>query len=200
MLNKFGGTVPLTRFYKRSKCMKVTVELLKGMFLKGYATEKGIILIPLSVIEIMFYSVYFILGKLNIQFITPYALEIIIMVITAFNIYYMMFGRDLMLTESIRKYAASTMLVLMFLTYPIFAEFPEIQSEVALLKIMIVIAWVTEAVKEYITFDVNKFFNKNMIVMFTMICIILKLGINYMLLIILLLLMIVNLLNTSKIK
>lgn len=180
--------------------METTVEILKGFFLKGHATENIIILFPLSIIEIIFYFFYFILKKINIEFMLPYILYILITVIIALNIFYIVFGRQIIITKKTWRFKTCSMFILLILTYPIYAEFPEIQSEVTLLKIMIVIAWVTEAVKEYITFDVDKFFNRNMIVMFTMICIILRLGINYMLLIIFLLLMTVNLLNTSKIK
>lgn len=180
--------------------MEATVEILKGIFLKGPVTENIIILFPLSIIEIIFYFFYFILKKINIEFMLTYILYILITVIIALNICYIVFGGQIIITKKTWRFKTCSMFILLILTYPIYAEFQEIQSGVALLKIMLVIAWVTETVKEYITFDVDKFFNRNMIVMFTMICIILKLDINYMLLIILLLLMTVNLLNTSKIK
>ncbi len=68
------------------------------------------------------------------------------------------------------------------------------------MKAILIIAWISEIIKEYIFFDVDKSFNRNMIVMFTIICMMLELGINHMLSVILLLLMTVNLLNTSKIR
>lgn len=181
--------------------MEATVEILKGIFLKGHATENIIILFPLSIIEIIFYFFYFILGKLNIQFIAPYALEILVVIIIVFNIYYMMFGRNKMLAESIQKYSASTMFILLFLTYPIFAEFPEIQLNIFQTKVIASIAWITEIIKEYIFFDKSySSFNKNMITMYIMVCIMLELDFNYVLLLILLLLIMVNLLNSLKIK
>lgn len=180
--------------------MKATVDILKGILLKGHATENIIIQFPLSIIEIIFYSFYFVLKKINIEFMTLPILYVLIAVIIALNISYIVFERQIIITKKSWRFRSISMFILLILTYPIYAEFPEIQSETALLEIILVIAWVTEALKEYITFDVDKFFNRNMIVMFTMICIILKLGINYILLIILLLLMTINLLNASKIK
>ncbi len=147
--------------------MEATVDILKGIFLKGHATENIIILFPLSIIEIIFYFFYFILKKINIEFMLPYILYILIIVIIALNICYIVFGGQIIITKKTWRFKTCSMFILLILTYPIYAEFQEIQSGVALLKIMLVIAWVTETVKEYITFDVDKFFNRNMIVMFT---------------------------------
>jgi hypothetical protein len=93
------------------------------------------------------------------------------------------------------------MFVLLFITYPIFAEFPEIQPEAVLLKNLLIVAWITDIIKEYIFFDKSyNSFSRNMIVMFIMACIMLEIEINYILLIISMLLIMVNLLNSLKIK
>jgi len=179
--------------------VKETVYLFKSIFLQGYTAEKNIMRIPLSIIEIIFYSVYFVLDKLNIQFIMPYALEVLIIAIIIFNIYYMMFGRNLMLTESIRKYAASTMFVLLLLTYPILAEFPEIQSKAVLLKILLNVAWITDLIKEYIFFNEDKYFNRTMTTLFIMVCIIVQVELSYLPLLIPFFLIVGNLINILRI-
>ena len=175
--------------------MKETVYLFKSIFLQGNTAEKNIMRIPLSIIEIIFYSVYFVLDKLNIQFIMPYALEVLIIAIIIFNIYYMMFGRNLMLTESIRKYAASTMFVLLLLTYPILAEFPEIQSKAVLLKILLNVAWITDLIKEYFFFNEDKYFNRTMTTLFIMVCIIVQVELSYLPVLIPFFLIVGNLIN-----
>ncbi len=180
--------------------MEATVEILKGIFLKGHATENIIILFPLSIIEIIFYFFYFILKKINIEFMFSNILYILIIVIVALNICYIVFGRQIIITKKTWGFKTCSMFILLIFTYPIYAEFPEIQSEATLMKAILIIAWISEIIKEYIFFDVDKSFNRNMIVMFTIICMMLELGINHMLSVILLLLMTVNLLNTSKIR
>lgn len=172
--------------------MKATVEILKSIFLEGYTTEKNIILIPLSIIEIIFYIFYSVLKKVNVQFMLPYMVQSIIILIIFFNTWSIVYKG---------KYRKSFMFILLFLTYPIFAEFSEIQSNVSLLKIILVIAWITEIIKEYMFFDKSyNSFSRNMITMYIIVCIMLELDLNYVLMLILLLLIMVNLLNSSKIK
>lgn len=172
--------------------MKATAEIMKGIFLGGNTMAKSIILFPLSIIEIIVYVFYFILRKINIQFMFPYILQITIMIVLSLNIYTIVFKT---------RYKRSSMFILLILTYPILSEFPEVQTIISYLKITLFISWITEVIKEYIYFNKsNNFFNRNMIVIFTMACMILELGINYMLLAMLLLLMTVTLINTSKIK
>jgi len=172
--------------------MKATTKILKGIFLEGHTMAESIILLPLSIIEIIFYVFYSFLEEINIQFMTSYILEIIIKTIMVLNIWAIVFQN---------KYKGNSVFILLILTYPIFAEFPEVQLRISCLKITLFIAWITEVIKEYIFFDnSNKFFSRNMIVIYTMICMMSELGINYMILIIFLLLMMVNLINTSKIR
>lgn len=168
--------------------MNATLKILKN----GCVNAESILLFPLCIIEIIIQVFLRILSYFKIQFIFPYIMMIIIIAIMFFNIWAIVFQN---------KYKKSHMFLLIIFTYPIFAEFPEIQLNICCLKITLLVTWLTEIIKEYIFFNKsNDFFSRNMIVMFTMICIISELGISYILLAMLLLLMIVNLLNVSKIK
>lgn len=180
--------------------MKATVEILKAIFLEGYTMEKGIVLFPLSIIEIIFHFLYFILNKINIQFMTPYIIDTIIIVIVVLNTYFIVTGQQIITTKKIWKFKASSIFILLILTYPICAEFPEIQSEAALLKIILSIAWLTEIIKEYMFFDVDKFLNRTMITLFIMACLIVQLGVNYMLVLIPSFLITGNLIRILKMK
>ncbi|MBP1926727.1 uncharacterized membrane protein (DUF485 family) [Sedimentibacter acidaminivorans] len=171
--------------------MKATAGILKSIFLQGYTTEKNIILIPLSIIEIIFYIFYSALKKINAQFMLPYIIQSIIISVIFFNILSIVYKG---------KYRKSRIIILLFFTYPILAEFPEIQSETYLLKNTLNIAWITEIIKEYIFFDVDKSFNRTMTTLFIMSCLIVQLGVNYILVLIPFLLITGNLINISKIN